>query len=267
MDAKWEQIDRYAQKWIKEAAIRIKTAFQQQLLVQTKTSRTDLVTNVDREIEQFFIENIRNTFPGHRVLGEEGFGDELTVLEGVVWIIDPIDGTTNFIHQQRNFAISVGIFENGIGKLGYIYDVVHDELYYARKDEGAFLNGMPLPRLEKVSVGESIIAMNATWVTENRRIDYRVLSPLVKEARGTRSYGSAALEIAYVAAGRIDAYISLRLSPWDFAAGWIIIGEVGGVFTNLYGEPLDLLSKNSILVAKPGLHEEILMKYVRKKEV
>jgi len=267
MDVKWEQIDRYAQKWIKEAAIRIKTAFQQQLLVQTKTSRTDLVTNVDREIEQFFIENIRNTFPGHRVLGEEGFGDELTVLEGVVWIIDPIDGTTNFIHQQRNFAISVGIFENGIGKLGYIYDVVHDELYYARKDEGAFLNGMPLPRLEKVSVGESIIAMNATWVTENRQIDYRVLSPLVKEARGTRSYGSAALEIAYVAAGRIDAYISLRLSPWDFAAGWIIIGEVGGVFTNLYGEPLDLLSKNSILVAKPGLHEEILMKYVRKKEV
>jgi len=266
MDVKWEQIDRYAQKWIKEAAIRIKTAFQQQLLVQTKTSRTDLVTNVDREIEQFFIENIRNTFPGHRVLGEEGFGDELTVLEGVVWIIDPIDGTTNFIHQQRNFAISVGIFENGIGKLGYIYDVVHDELYYARKDEGAFLNGMPLPRLEKVSVGESIIAMNATWVTENRQIDYRVLSPLVKEARGTRSYGSAALEIAYVAAGRIDAYISLRLSPWDFAAGWIIIGEVGGVFTNLYGEPLDLLSKNSILVAKPGLHQEILMKYVRKKE-
>ena len=266
MDAKWDQIDQYAQQWIKEAGNRIKATFQQQLLVHTKSNRTDLVTNVDRETEQFFIENIRNTFPEHRVLGEEGYGDKLTALEGIVWIIDPIDGTTNFIHQQRNFAISVGIFENGIGMLGYIYDVAHDELYYACKDKGAFLNGQPLPHLEKTSVTESIIAMNATWVTENKRIDYRVLTPLVKEVRGTRSYGSAALEIAYVAAGRLDAYISMRLSPWDFAAGLIIINEVGGAFTNVYGEPLDLLSKDSVLVAKPGLHEEILTKYIHKKE-
>jgi myo-inositol-1(or 4)-monophosphatase len=264
MDEKWKNIDQYAQQWIKEAGKRIKATFEQQLTIQTKSSRTDLVTNVDREIEQFFIENIRQAFPRHRVLGEEGFGDRLTALEGVVWIIDPIDGTMNFIHQQRNFAVSVGIYEDGIGMLGYVYDVVHDELYYAHKGSGAFLNGTPLSLLSPASISESIVSINATWVTKNERIDANVLAPLVKDARGTRSYGSAALEMAYVASGRLDAYITMRLSPWDFAAGLVIVNEVGGIVTNLYGEPLDLLGQNSVLVAKPGLHEEILNKYIRK---
>lgn len=262
MDTKWKQIDQYAQQWVKEAGKRIQETFQTELTIQTKSDRKDLVTNVDRETEQFFIEKIRSTFPDHHVLGEEGFGDELSTLDGIVWIIDPIDGTMNFIHQQRNFAISIGIFENGVGMLGYIYDVVHDELYYAKKGEGAFLNDKQLPRLQPVSIHESIISVNATWITENKHIDPNVLAPLVKEARGTRSYGSAALEMAYIAAGRLDAYITMRLSPWDFAGGLVIVEEAGGIVTNLYGEPLNLLGKNSVFVSKPGLHEEILQKYI-----
>lgn len=264
MSTNWEQINEYAQQWIKEAGDRIQETFEKELTVQTKSNRKDLVTNVDKETEQFFIERIKETFPTHRVLGEEGFGDDVSALDGIVWIIDPIDGTMNFIHQQRNFAISIGIFQNGIGMLGYIYDVVHDELYYAQKGKGAFLNDQPLPRLQPVSVREAIISLNATWVTENMRIDPKVLAPLVKEARGTRSYGSAALEMAYVAAGRLDAYITMRLSPWDFAGGLIIVEEVGGIVTNLYGEPLHLLGQNSVFVSKPGLHEEILTQYIRK---
>jgi myo-inositol-1(or 4)-monophosphatase len=264
MNVNWKEIDQYAQLWIKEAGRRIKATFEQQLMIQTKSNPADLVTNVDREIEQFFIENIRQTFPKHRVLGEEGFGDRLSALEGIVWIIDPIDGTMNFIHQQRNFAISVGVYEDGIGMLGYIYDVVHDELYYAEKGKGAFLNGVPLKKLAKSSISESLISINATWVTKNERIDANVLAPLIKDARGTRSFGSAAIEMAYVASGRLDAYITMRLSPWDFAAGLVIVNEVGGIVTNLYGEPLDLLGQNAVLVAKPGLHEEILHNYVLK---
>jgi myo-inositol-1(or 4)-monophosphatase len=264
MDEKWKKIDQYAQKWIKEAGTRIKATFEKELTIQTKTDRKDLVTNVDRETEQFFIERIKETFPDHHVLGEEGFGDELSALDGVVWIIDPIDGTMNFIHQQRNFAISIGIFEDGVGMLGYVYDVVHDELYYAQKGEGAFLNDKPLPRLQPVPISEAIISLNATWVTENKRIDPNVLAPLIKEVRGTRSYGSAALEMAYIAAGRLDAYITMRLSPWDFAGGLVIVEEVGGIVTNLYGESLDLLGQNSVFVSKPGLHEEILNKYIRR---
>lgn len=254
----WNEIDQHMQHWIREAGERIRDAFQTKLNIETKSSPSDLVTNVDREIEQFFIERIRRTYPTHRILGEEGLGDELQALDGVVWIIDPIDGTMNFIHQQRHFAISVGVFQDGVGMLGYIYDVAFDELYYAQKGKGAFVNGTPLPPLEKTTLDRSIISLNATWVTENRRIDPHVLAPLVKKARGTRSYGSAALEMAYIASGKLDAYITLRLSPWDIAGGMVIVEEVGGVVTNLYGEPLNMIEKSSVFVSKPGLHEEIL---------
>jgi myo-inositol-1(or 4)-monophosphatase len=265
MDTMWREIDQYMQHWIREAGERIRDTFQTKLTIETKSSPSDLVTNVDREIEQFFIERIRKEFPTHHVLGEEGFGEQLNALDGIVWIIDPIDGTMNFIHQQRNFAISVGVFADGVGMLGYIYDVVSDELYYARKGEGAFMNDTRLPKLKETTISESIISLNATWVTENKRIDPNVLAPLVKRARGTRSYGSAALEMAYVASGKIDAYITMRLSPWDFAAGLVLVHEAGGVVTNLYGEPLNLLEKNSVFVAKPGLHNEILTEYIAKR--
>lgn len=169
----------------------------------------------------------------------------------------------NFIHQQRNFAISIGVYENGIGKIGLIYDVAHNELYHAIRGQGAFLNGKPIPRLEETTVKKSIIALNATWVMENHRIDHNLMIPLARDARGTRSYGTAALEMVFVATGRVDAYISMRLSPWDFAAGVVIIEELGGIVTNLRGEKLDFLTKDSLFAAKPGLHQSILKDYLK----
>ncbi|MEA3318869.1 MAG: inositol monophosphatase family protein [Bacillota bacterium] len=260
----WTEIDDNAKKWTKEAGERIRTSFSKELMIHTKSSPDDLVTNIDRETEQFFIEQIRKTYPEHQILGEEGFGDNLDKLDGTVWIIDPIDGTMNFVHQQRNFAISVAVYEDGVGKIGLIYDVVHDELYHAKAGEGAYLNDIKLPPLEEVAVERAVIGLNATWITENKRIDPTILAPLVKKVRGTRSYGSAALEMAYVATGRIDAYITLRLSPWDFAAGLILVNELGGKVTTLHGEPLNLLGQNSVFVCKPGLHEVIRKDYLYK---
>ncbi|MEH7108013.1 MULTISPECIES: inositol monophosphatase family protein [Bacillaceae] len=262
----WEEIYSHAKEWVKEAGNRIKASFDQTLNIETKTNPNDLVTNIDRETEQFFIQKIKKAYPEHRIMGEEGFGDEINDLNGVVWLIDPIDGTMNFIHQQRNFAISVGIYENGIGKIGLVYDVVHDELYHAQVGKGAYLNDKPLPRLQETSVQESILALNATWVMENHRIDHNLLIPLVRAARGTRSYGTAALEMIFVATGRVDAYISLRLSPWDYGGGTVIVEELGGVVTNLRGRKLDFLTKDSLFVAKPGLHETILSEYLKNGE-
>lgn len=258
-----EKIDGYAIQWIKEAGERIRASFHKTLNIQTKSNANDLVTNIDQEVEQFFISKIKETFPDHRIFGEEGYGDKIKDLDGIVWFLDPIDGTMNFIHQQRNFAISVGIFEDGIGKIGLIYDVVHDELYHAIEGKGAYMNDERLPLLKEASVKEAIIALNATWVMENKRIDHELLIPLAREARGTRSYGSAALELVYVATGRLDAYISLRLSPWDFAGGAVIVEELGGRVTNLRGEKLDYLNQDSVFVAKPGLHESILRDYLK----
>jgi myo-inositol-1(or 4)-monophosphatase len=258
----WGKIFTYAKQWTLEAGEIIRSSFTTTLNITSKTNPNDLVTNIDREIEKFFIEKIKTHFSDHHVLGEEGYGDNLSQLNGVIWLIDPIDGTLNFIHQQRNFAISLGIYENGVGIIGIIYDVVHDELYFAIKGNGAYLNDNPIPALKEVSVGESIIGINATWVTENKRINHNKMAALVRDARGTRSYGSAALELIYVATGRLDAYISMRLAPWDFAAGVIIIEELGGSVTNIEGEKLEVLGKSSILAGKPGLHQEILQRYI-----
>ncbi|WP_026566319.1 inositol monophosphatase family protein [Bacillus sp. UNC41MFS5] len=259
----WDQIYSHAKEWVNEAGARIRLSFDETLNIQTKSNANDLVTNMDKEIEQFFISKIRAVYPNHKILGEEGFGDTLESLDGVVWMIDPIDGTMNFIHQQRNFAISLGIYENGIGKIGLIYDVVHDELYHAKRGNGAYLNEKPLVPLKDTTVKESIIALNATWVMENHRIDHNLMIPLVRDARGTRSYGSAALEMVFVATGRVDAYLSMRLSPWDVAAGAIIIEELGGLVTNLRGEKLNFLVQDSLFTANRGLHQSILKDYLK----
>lgn len=259
----WESIDIHAKNWVMEAGEKIRSSFDKTLDIRTKSNPNDLVTNMDQEIEQFFIKKVRETFPEHKILGEEGFGDKFESLDGIVWIIDPIDGTMNFVHQQRNFAISLGVYENGVGKIGMIYDVVHDELYHAISGQGAFMNGEKLPISEDRTVKESIIALNATWVMENRRIDHNLLIPLAREVRGTRSYGSAALELVFVATGRLDAYISLRLAPWDVAGGAVIVEELGGKVTNMRGEKLDFLTQDTLLVARPSLHETILRDYLR----
>lgn len=261
----WGAIDRYAKSLIKEAGHRIRVSFAGKIQIETKADANDLVTDIDRDIEQFFISRIRRDFPGHRILGEEGFGDDVRSGEGVVWILDPIDGTMNFIHQQRNFAISLGIYADGVGMLGYIYDVMADDFYHAYRGEGAYRNDERLPRLAPVSVEKAIIGVNASWVTPNRYIEHEAIGQLVSDCRGTRSYGSAAIELAHVAAGRLDAYISMRLAPWDVAGGSVIISEVGAVATNLRGEQLDMISKDTFIAARPGLHQTVLDQYIRLK--
>lgn len=258
----WIELDLKVKEWVKEAGQLIKNSFSKTLTIQTKSNQNDLVTEIDKSTEQFFIHKIRETYPEHKIVGEEGLGDKLKNEEGIIWIIDPIDGTMNFVHMQRDFAISIGIYENGIGQIGIIYDVIRDELYHTIKNNGVFMNDIALKPLDEVNVSKAIIGMNATWVTENKRIDPQVLGELVKDVRGTRSYGSAAIELASVAAGRLDAHISLRLAPWDFAAGKLLVEELGGIVTDLRGKPLKLLEQNTIIVSKPGLHEFIMKKYL-----
>ncbi|TXC92103.1 inositol monophosphatase family protein [Metabacillus litoralis] len=260
----WKEIDQKAKQWVKEAGEIIRNSFDSSLSIQYKSNPNDLVTNMDKEIEQYLIGKIQQSYPDHRILGEEGYGDEVTSLEGVVWIIDPIDGTMNFVHQQRNFAISVGIYGDGIGYIGLIYDVVHNELYHAFKGEGAFMNDLPLPKLDKVNIEEAVIGISPIWVTENKRIDHNLISPIVQKVRGTRSYGSAALECAYVASGRLDAYLTMRLAPWDFAAGLVLISEVGGTASTLDGNKLNLVSKNTFFVGEKSLHNHLLTEYLKK---
>lgn len=258
-------MDRYIKSLIKEAGHKIRNSFLSDISIESKSDANDLVTNIDKEIEQFFISRINRDFPGHRIFGEEGFGDHIEDQNGVIWLLDPIDGTMNFVHQKRNFAISLGIYEDGVGKLGYIYDVVNDDLYHGVQGGGAYYNDERLRPLGTTTIEESILAMNATWAVPNRHFDHSGTLKLIQDVRGIRSYGSAALELAYLASGRIDAYISMRLSPWDIAGGMVIAREVGAIATNFRGEPGNLLEQDTFLVANPSIHSRILEDYIRQK--
>lgn len=248
---------------IQQAATKIRASFKQKMHIETKADVNDLVTNIDKETEQFLIEKIRQYNSNHRIFGEEGMSAEtFQDLEGVVWIVDPIDGTMNFIRQQRNFTISIGIYENGVGKLGYIYDVVRDELYYAIEGQGAYVNDERLTPLESIPLHEAIIGINASWVVENKRINYKKTGQLVRKVRGTRSYGSATIESMLVVTGKLDAYMSMRLSPWDIAASAVIAKEVGAVFTTLNGEPINLLKQDTFIIANRSIQKEIIEEYI-----
>lgn len=254
-----------AKKWVLEAGANIREKINDPLTIDTKSDPNDLVTTMDKETEKYFVDKIKTNYKDHLLLSEEGFGDQVKSLEGTIWIVDPIDGTMNFVQQKRNFAISIGIYHDGVGEIGLIYNVMDDVLYCAIKGEGAYKNGVKLPPLkEQVDFNKAMIGLNHFWLCENRLVDEKVMQQLVRSIRGTRTYGSAALEFAYVAEGIIDGYLTMRLSPWDIAAGIIIVSEVGGVTTNVVGEEVNMVEKNSILVCHPSIQETIIQDYIIK---
>ncbi|WP_414043496.1 inositol monophosphatase family protein [Macrococcus animalis] len=243
-----------------QAGENIRNQLNEPLEIETKSNPNDLVTNMDKATEQFLFERIQLAYPEHKIIGEEGSGKDIEKLDGVIWIIDPIDGTLNFVHQQENFAISIGIFIDGKKYAGVVYDVMRDILFEACAGHGAYKNGVKLNMIDDTPLSTSIISMNPNWLTKDFTRDIYI--PIVKASRSARSYGSAALDFAYVASNKINAYVTLRLHPWDFAGGLIIVEEVGGIVTNQLGQPLNLLTANSIVVGNKMLHQEILNEYL-----
>jgi len=255
--------DQLIKEWIYVAADISRTSFEQTINIEEKTNRTDLVTSIDKEIEQYFIEKIATHFPNERVLGEEGSGHQITDLKGVVWIIDPIDGTLNFVKQKNDFAIMISVYENGIGYLGYIYDVMKDELYSAVKNQGACLNEIPLKKVKDIPLREGLVAVSHRLMSSEKNDEARKIG---RASSGVRMVGSAGLETARVATGRLVAYIGASLAPWDIGAGKVISEELGLIYTQLNGEKIDMLHYNKTIVATPSAHKEIIEKFKLDKE-
>lgn len=251
--------------WVKEAGSIIRNQMDQRQIINEKTNENDLVTEMDKKIERYFIDQIKTNYPTHQIVSEEGYGDKNIDPTGYVWFVDPIDGTLNYIHQRRNFAISIALYFEGIGEIGIVYDVAENVLYSALKGKGAFKNQHRLPSLSKEKrLDQSMISLNHFWALESRSFHSEKIVQLIRHVRACRTFGSAALEFAYVAEGAIDAYLKKRLEPWDIAAGLMLVNEVGGKTTTLFGEAVNVFRTDSILTSNPTIHAVIIEDYLLK---
>jgi myo-inositol-1(or 4)-monophosphatase len=217
---------------------------------------SDFVTRVDRESEAVIVEEIRARFPGHSFLAEESFRDDET--GGFRWIIDPLDGTTNFIHTYPVFSVSIALQQGGDTILGVVFDPMRDEIFTARKHGGAFLNGRPIA-VSSVDALQSALVTTGFPFRAKGMIDHylTLFRSVFTQVSDLRRAGSAALDLAYLACGRCDCFFEIGLSPWDIAAGGLLISEAGGIITDFAGRNRHL-STGNVVAANPSLHPLVL---------
>lgn len=205
----------------------------------------DVVTNVDREVEQRISQVIHKAYPDHALIAEESGAKGQ---HDITWIIDPIDGTSNFIHNFPHYCTSIGIQVKGRLEHGVIYDPVRDELFVASVGKGAQLNG------HKIRCRQQTTLEGAFLATSHFNDG---LLPAAKQAMGLRRTGSAALDLAYVAAGRLDGFVAERLQIWDCAAGVVLIREAGGLISDFSGQE-NHLDNGQVVTANPKLFKHLL---------
>ncbi|PYZ92035.1 inositol monophosphatase [Salipaludibacillus keqinensis] len=266
----YQEIYRLTKEWAYEAGEILREAVSQEITVEYKTSAADLVTEKDKEIEAFFANKINETFPHHFLLGEEGVASNQADYDPhneIVWLVDPIDGTTNFVHNKRNFCISVGVFDRGQPIVGVVYDPMADQLFHTLKGNGVFIDDEFIkPSTMAPTSEQALISMNHLWLAPNEYLHEQPLQKMATDIRGFRCLGSAALELANVAVGRLDGAIFIGLGPWDFGAAYVLLKEQGIHITTVDGEQIDVFHPSSVLTAKKELHHSIRSNYIRTKK-
>lgn len=215
----------------------------------------DLVTEADRASEQLIVNRLRNLFPSHGIVAEEGGGGEGT--SDYRWYVDPLDGTTNFAHSFPMFNVTLGLEKAGELIAGVIYDPLRQEMFSAERGGGAYLNNRRI-HVSKVSrLAESLIATGFPSRRRHLNVNVHFYHQLAMSTHGVRRGGSAALDLAYVACGRLEGFWEFGLNPWDMAAGILLISEAGGRVSDMKGQPA--LLRGPHLLADNGLiHDEIL---------
>src|SRR5690606_30760379 len=226
-----------------------------------RKQRNDFVTEIDQAAEETIIETLRAAYPGHSILAEESGhsaggqkveGGMAEVLQAEhIWIIDPLDGTTNFIHGLPQYAISIALMQRGVVTQGVVYDPNRDELFTASKGAGAYLNDRRIRVSKRQKFDEALIGTGFPYRKLDQLEEYLAIFRSVTErAGGIRRPGAAALDLAYVACGRFDGFFEMGLSPWDVAAGSLLITEAGGLIGDFHGEP-DYLFSERVVAGAP----------------
>ncbi len=239
----------------------------------SKKGLRDLVTNADLASEELIIKEVKKKFPDHAIIAEESSLTNKKELKKLIqapyiWIIDPLDGTTNFAHKIPNFAVSIGVFKTAQveesknfeyleGELvcGVVFAPKLGDLYYAEKGKGAYYNGKKMQVSSRKNLEDAVVCTGFPYKNKSRNMPY--LTAILEKVRGTRRFGAAALDMCAIARGQFDAYWEFGLKAWDVAAGALIISEAGGKITDTNGELLDLFAED-MLCTNSHLHPDML---------
>jgi myo-inositol-1(or 4)-monophosphatase len=223
----------------------------------------DLVSEADRQSEQYLLGYLQSHFPGDRIVAEES--GELAGNIDHTWYVDPLDGTVNYVHGLPIYSVSIAYAENGKLLLGVVYDPQHDELFSAEAGAGAWLNGEPIHPASAPDLDHCLLVTGFPYdIRTNPANNLDNYAHFALHSQGVRRLGSAALDLCYVGCGRFDGFWELRLNPWDVAAGGLVACEAGARVTNLNGSDDFLSPPQSILAANPIIHALMLKEFGRK---
>ncbi len=217
----------------------------------------NLVTDADKRSEEVIISTLRSQFPDHQILAEEA-GLTTTSSSPFKWIIDPLDGTTNFSHRFPAYCVSIGLEFKGQPILGVIFDPTREELFVAESGGGAFLNDQPIHVSKAQQLNSALLVTGFAYdirETSNNNLD--MFTRMSLKAQGVRRTGTAALDLCYVASGRFDGFWEMKLNPWDTAAGIVIVQEAGGQVTDYAGKPYSVYGKE-IVASNGTIHQAML---------
>ncbi len=240
----------------KNAGTMLRQMQHQELDVQLK-GRADLVTRADKSVEAYLLGEVLANFPDHSIIAEESGkhnGDPAHR-----WYVDPLDGTLNYAHGIPFYAVSIAYAFNGQMELAVIYDPNLDECFSAQRGKGAWLNGQPMRVSGVTTLLDALLVSGfRASLIDTPHSNFNNFVQFSRLSQGVRRLGSAALDLAYVACGRLDGFWEVALSPWDLAAGTLLVQEAGGVATQMLGEPLQFEITSSVLAANPSLYTQML---------
>jgi myo-inositol-1(or 4)-monophosphatase len=238
----------------REAGALLTTYFERRVSFELKGEH-DLVTEADRASEKLVVERLRAHFPGHDIVAEEG-GGRMSGAE-YRWYVDPLDGTTNFAHSFPVYNVTLALERAGVLIAGVIYDPTRDEMFAAERGGGATLNGEPIRVSNVRRLADTLLATGFPSRKRHANVNIHFYYQLAMLSHGVRRAGAAAIDLAYVAAGRLDGFWEFRLNPWDMAAGILIVEEAGGRCSDMLGHPATLDGPH-LLADNGHVHEEIL---------
>jgi myo-inositol-1(or 4)-monophosphatase len=218
--------------------------------IQTKSSDKDLVTEVDHACDEAIIAHIHTFFPQDNLLTEESYTEGVEINLQKTWIIDPIDGTTNYAHGFPHYCVSLAYMEDGEPVLGFVYDINRQELFWGIRGHGAFLNQTPLQVSRTATLSTALLATGFPYdIQHNPDNNLAFFLKFMPSCRALRRAGSAALDLAYLAGGRLDGFWEWRLAPWDIAAGVLLIQEAGGIVSDFNGQTLNYAQRRINILA------------------